>query len=211
VYTLFVIYLNFLEETIAFSMSTPTNTNKNSSNNDSFQLLSSSEVGDMQFGKFIIPKASIFARSQSSAAFVNLRPIVPGHVLVMPERIVPHLEDLSTTEYTDLWLLVRQIQSILKKQYKATAFNVAVQDGRAAGQSVPHVHVHILPRSAGDFTNNDDIYDSLEEWAPLEGMMKQKTNIDVPDDKDRVDRTIEMMAEEAATYRQLLEQQQEQQ
>ena len=91
---------------------------------------------DMRFGKFAIPKTIVFRKSKTSAAFVNLRPIVPGHVLVMPNRIVPHLEDLSNEEYADLWSLVRTVQSVLKLAYEqTTAFNVAVQDGKAAGQS----------------------------------------------------------------------------
>jgi len=110
----------------------------------------------MQFGKFLISSKHIFLRTKYSAAFVNLRPIVPGHVLVMPQTIVPTLEELSTEEYTDLWLTVREVQSALKQHFASQAFNVAVQDGREAGQSVPHVHVHILPRKSGDFERNDD-------------------------------------------------------
>eukprot|EP00536_Pseudo-nitzschia_multiseries_P018035 jgi/Psemu1/227558/e_gw1.2077.8.1 len=173
--------------------------------------------GSMRFGKFLIPEASIFGHSPSSSgaataaaaskkafAFVNLRPIVPGHVLVAPTRVVPHLSDLTADEYTELWNLVRSVQSVLKKAYPGTtAFNVAVQDGRAAGQSVPHVHVHLLPRAGGDLERNDDIYDALEAWAPTEAMAeaKEKTDIEVPDDADRVDRTMQMMADEAAMYR----------
>jgi len=168
------------------------------------------EEGSMRFGKFLIPKNSIFAHSpnQSAAAFVNLRPIVPGHVLVVPKKIVPHLSDLTENEYTEMWGLVKTVQSMLKQAYEGTtAFNVAVQDGAAAGQSVPHVHVHILPRQSGDFERNDDVYDALEAWAPTEDMAlsKQKTDIEVPDDADRVDRTVQMMADEAAMYRALLE------
>lgn len=160
--------------------------------------------GDMRFGKFIIPKASIFARTSLSAAFVNLRPIVPGHVLIMPQRIAPLMAELTTEEYTDMWLLVRKVQAMLKQHYGATAFNVAVQDGKAAGQSVPHVHVHILPRKAGDFQRNDDIYEALEEWAPRGDMVKERTIIDVPEDEDRPDRTAQMMADEAAIYQRLM-------
>ncbi|KAL3932855.1 MAG: hypothetical protein SGBAC_010655 [Bacillariaceae sp.] len=159
----------------------------------------------MRFGKFLIPADHIFLRTTKSAAFVNLRPIVPGHVLVMPETIVPNMEQLSTEEYTDLWLTVRQVQSALAKHFKVDAFNVAVQDGRAAGQSVPHVHVHILPRKSGDFERNDDVYDALEAWTPKEGMLKEKAKIDVPDDEDREDRTDQTMAAEAATYKQIIE------
>ena len=92
------------------------------------------------FGKFVIPAASVFYRSDLSYAFVNLRPIVPGHVLVIPkEEHVATLAELSPAAYTDLWHTVRAVQAILGAHYHAAAFNVAVQDGRAAGQSVPHV------------------------------------------------------------------------
>lgn len=168
----------------------------------------SSDTGDMRFGRFIIPEASVFCRSARAAAFVNLRPIVPGHVLVVPRKIVPHMSDLGDEDYTGLWGLVRTVQSTLQKAYpETTAFNVAVQDGRAAGQSVPHVHVHILPRSGGDFERNDDVYDALEAWAPTEAMAasKKPTDIEVPDDADRVDRTAQQMADEAAMYRKLIE------
>ena len=110
--------------------------------------------GDMRFGKFLIPTNSIFFRGKKSAAFVNLRPIVPGHVLVMPERIVPTMDELTEEEYVDMWKSVRIVQSALRHKYDATAFNVAVQDGRAAGQSVPHVHVHILPRKVSCFNHS---------------------------------------------------------
>ena len=132
-----------------------------------------------RFGKFIIPTTNVFCISPNkiggSIAFVNLRPIVPGHVLVTTQRIVPLVEDLTEEEYLDMWLLVRRVQTILKVAYPTTtAFNIAVQDGTDAGQSIPHVHVHILPRRSsmqdGDDPfggeKNDEIYDQLEKWAP---------------------------------------------
>lgn len=125
----------------------------------------------------------------------------------MPERIVATMEELTEDEYLDMWKSVRTVQRILKQHYSdTTAFNVAIQDGRAAGQSVPHVHVHILPRKGGDFERNDDIYEEIERWAPRDELKETKMNgsIDVPDDEDRVDRTDEMMAEEAALYRSAL-------
>ena len=90
------------------------------------------------------------------------------------------------------------------------AFNVAVQDGPRAGQSVPHVHVHILPRTAGDFARNDDVYDELEAWAPRseEGAARKKQTgkrLEVLDDEDRRDRTMEEMADEADEYRALMQ------
>jgi bis(5'-adenosyl)-triphosphatase len=199
------------------------NNNSNAATNDN-----NDNTEDAYFGKFVIPAASIFYRSPGtlSTAFVNLRPIVPGHVLVMSARSVARIEDLTDEEHDDLWRSVRVVQGILKQQYseKATAtdadkttstsllsFNVAVQDGRAAGQSVPHVHVHILPRSSGDFARNDDIYQELEEWAPrapvantADAAVEDTAKLDVPDDDQRRDRTREEMAQEAAMYREIL-------
>jgi len=192
---------------------TDSNENNNNScesdnNNNNNNTSTGSINGDMLFGKFVIPSASVFCRSARAAAFVNLRPIVPGHVLVVPKTIVSHMADLDTEDYLALWSMVRVVQSALQEAYPdTTAFNVAVQDGRAAGQSVPHVHVHILPRSQGDFEQNDDVYDALEAWAPTEAMAAAKTPTDmaVPDDADRIDRTVQAMADEASMYRRLLE------
>jgi bis(5'-adenosyl)-triphosphatase len=159
--------------------------------------------GDAKFGKFVITSDCIFFRSDAnSLAFVNLRPIVPGHVLVIPERVVSRMMDLDEAEYIDLWKTVRTVQSILQKQHEGImcSFNVAVQDGVAAGQSVPHVHVHILPRTTGDYERNDDIYQDLEEWAPRTEL-RHSIPLNVPDDEERRDRTRQEMAEEAANYR----------
>lgn len=158
----------------------------------------------MHFGKFLISGNHIFFRSPLSAAFVNLRPIVSGHVLVVPQRVVPRLQDMTSDEYQDMWQCVRQVQDMLQKHYNATGFNVAVQDGKVAGQSVPHVHVHLLPRVEGDFERNDDVYDALQAWAPRAELSGNKPTLEVPEDVDRKDRTVEQMTEEAAIYKSLM-------
>ena len=165
------------------------------------------------FGRFQIPESHIFYRSKLSTAFVNLRPIVPGHVLVVSNRVVPLLEDLTDEEYSDLWNTVRKLQPMLRELYhtdddREFGFNIAVQNGRASGQTVPHVHVHILPRIGGDIERNDDIYQALEEWAPRDSHKpetEESNQLEVPDDDDRRDRTSDEMAEEAERYRRLLE------
>ena len=52
-------------------------------------------------------------------------------------------------EHADLFQSVRVVSNVLEKYYSADALNIAIQDGKDAGQSVPHVHVHILPRKSG--------------------------------------------------------------
>ena len=176
-----------------------------------FKLPSSSSMTESKstsqqlFGRFIISPDQIFYMSCHSFAMVNLRPIVPGHVLICSTRVIPLLSELNDDEYDDLWKTVRVVQRVLKVKYNCDAFNVAVQDGTHAGQSVPHVHVHILPRFSGDLERNDDIYDELEAWAPRDekksmGMSK----FDVPEDSERRDRTLQEMAAESAMYKTLI-------
>ena len=81
-------------------------------------------------------------------AFVNLRPLVPGHVLVTPRRAVMRTAELSPAEADVLWDTVRRVQAVVEAAHGASASEVGVQDGKGAGQSVPHVHVHIIPRPA---------------------------------------------------------------
>lgn len=93
---------------------------------------------------------------------MNLKPLLPGHILVSPLRKVPFLSDLSSAEIGDLFVTVQRVERTLKRVYKADAFNVAVQDGEAAGQSVPHVHAHVIPRTKGDPGGDDKVHEWLE-------------------------------------------------
>ena len=93
---------------------------------------------------------------------MNLKPLLPGHVLVCPQRVLPRLSDLTRDEISDLFNTVTRIQRTLTRLYKADAFNVAVQDGEAAGQSVPHVHCHVIPRTSGDPGGGDKVHEWLE-------------------------------------------------
>lgn len=114
-----------------------------------------------RFGKSLLNSTDIFIRTPLSIGFVNLKPILSGHVLVSPKRVVPRLADLTKDEMTDLFEAVNRIGPVLEKVYKGTALTIALQDGAAAGQSVEHVHVHIIPRKQGDFARNDDIYEQV--------------------------------------------------
>lgn len=114
-----------------------------------------------RFGKNILNATDIFVKTPLSIGFVNLKPILPGHVLVSPKRVVPRLADMTKDEVTDLFQAVHRIGPVIEKVYKGTALTVALQDGNAAGQSVEHVHVHLIPRRPGDFARNDDIYEQV--------------------------------------------------
>ena len=98
------------------------------------------------FSNFRLDQGQLFWSSALSVAFVNLKPLVPGHVLVTPRRVVPRMAGLSQEEEEDLWRGVREVEKIVGSVHHAEDFDLGIQDGPIAGQSVPHVHVHVLPR-----------------------------------------------------------------
>ncbi|KAL5361478.1 HIT-like domain-containing protein [Aspergillus floccosus] len=116
------------------------------------------------FGPFLVT-SQVFYQTPLSFALVNLKPILPGHVLVSPRRVVPRVTDLTPNETTDLFLTVRRIARMIERVHGATSLNIAIQDGIDAGQSVPHVHTHIIPRRKADLDHRggtDAVYDMLD-------------------------------------------------
>lgn len=109
-----------------------------------------------------ISPSQVFCRTRYAFAFVNHRPVLNGHVLVSPLRVCKKYNDLSKAEVTDLMLLVQRVERILEKAYQTNSTTITIQDGVDAGQSVFHVHVHLLPRKPTDFGGNiDKIYREL--------------------------------------------------
>ncbi|XP_020203679.1 bifunctional bis(5'-adenosyl)-triphosphatase/adenylylsulfatase FHIT isoform X2 [Cajanus cajan] len=126
------------------------------------------------FGPHKIHHSSVFHTTDISFAFVNLRPAVQ-----------------------DLWRIAKKLGRQLESFHKASSLTFCIQDGPQAGQTVPHVHIHILPRKSGDYENNDDIYDDINE---KEKELHQALAVD----NERKDRSIEVMAIEADEYRKFL-------
>ncbi|KAL2488424.1 FRAGILE HISTIDINE TRIAD [Forsythia ovata] len=146
------------------------------------------------FGPYKIDSKEVFYSTRLSYATVNLRPTIPGHILL---REVKRFVDLTADETSDIWLMAQKVGQQLESYHKALSLTFTIQDGPHAGQSVPHVHIHVLPRrSGGDFEKNDEIYDAIDE---KEKELKQKLDLD----KERKDRTMEEMTEEADNYRKL--------
>jgi diadenosine tetraphosphate (Ap4A) HIT family hydrolase len=95
-------------------------------------------------------KERTIASSKYSWSFPTNIPIVPGHILVVPKRCVATYEKMTEAERKDLFSLVTRIKKSLKKTFKTEGFNIAWNEGGVAGQSVPHFHLHLLPRKSGD-------------------------------------------------------------
>ncbi len=72
-------------------------------------------------------------------------------------------EDMTPMVRDPRRLLVQRVGRCVQRHYSADALTVTLQDGPAAGQTVPHVHVHVLPRRWGDFEPNDRVYDAVDD------------------------------------------------
>ncbi len=83
-------------------------------------------------------------------AFLTNIPITPGHTLIVPKRCVAKYEDLTKEEREAVEELRMKIVNAFTKLYGAEGFNIAWNVNKIAGQSVPHFHLHIVPRKAGD-------------------------------------------------------------
>ncbi|MEM5798891.1 MAG: HIT family protein [Candidatus Aenigmatarchaeota archaeon] len=92
-----------------------------------------------------IPAYKIF-ENEDVMAFLDINPRNPGHTLVIPKRHVEFLSDLTDKEAGDIFIYVRRISEMVRNALKADGISLSLSSGRAAGQVVPHLHFHIIPR-----------------------------------------------------------------
>jgi diadenosine tetraphosphate (Ap4A) HIT family hydrolase len=92
----------------------------------------------------------ILISNQYGMAFRDGFPISPGHTLIIPRQHVANFFDLTTEERQSLWELVAAIRTNLMEEVHPDGFNVGLNDGQAAGQTVMHAHIHVIPRYKGD-------------------------------------------------------------
>ena len=77
-------------------------------------------------------------------------PVSPGHSLIIPKRHSASYFDLSSAEKEDMHALLEQAKTQLEQEFQPEAFNIGINDGPAAGQTVPHCHMHLIPRYEND-------------------------------------------------------------
>ena len=83
-------------------------------------------------------------------AFYDRYPVSKGHTLVIPLQIVKSIFELDDNTLAELWKVVARVRAQLAAEYHPDAFNIGINDGVAAGQTVSHSHIHIIPRYNGD-------------------------------------------------------------
>lgn len=97
-----------------------------------------------------IPSTKLLENDQI-LSFLDINPINPGHALVIPKEHFQSLSDMKSEYAAPMWETGRHIAEALRKaDIKCDGVNFHLSDGAVAGQEVPHVHLHIIPRFAGD-------------------------------------------------------------
>jgi diadenosine tetraphosphate (Ap4A) HIT family hydrolase len=97
-----------------------------------------------------MPASRLIESGAHAFAVRDAFPVSPGHTLIISRRHVPDIFDLSEIELADILRLVSSARLRLQGERRPAGFNVGVNVGRAAGQTVMHVHVHVIPRYPGD-------------------------------------------------------------
>jgi diadenosine tetraphosphate (Ap4A) HIT family hydrolase len=88
--------------------------------------------------------------NEHAAALPDVYPVSKGHTLIIPKRQVSSVFDLDDEEMMACWALVQEERHRLIKEFHPDGFNIGVNVGTAAGQTVEHAHIHLIPRYAGD-------------------------------------------------------------
>lgn len=77
-------------------------------------------------------------------------PVSPGHTLIIPKRHVSSFFEITESERADLLSLLTAARNDLEREYHPAGYNIGINDGPAAGQTVAHLHIHLIPRYEGD-------------------------------------------------------------
>jgi diadenosine tetraphosphate (Ap4A) HIT family hydrolase len=90
------------------------------------------------------------AANDLAVAFPAGFPVSPGHALIVPRRHEPDFFALTAEEQAAVVALVNPVRAVLGPQFSPDGYNLGVNAGKAAGQTILHTHLHVIPRYAGD-------------------------------------------------------------
>ena len=96
-----------------------------------------------------IPSEKIY-EDEHTFAFLDIKPINPGHVLVVPKNHAQDIWDISSEDFLAVMHTVWKLASVVKESLGADGVNLMMNNGMHAGQLIDHVHVHVIPRCTGD-------------------------------------------------------------
>lgn len=100
-----------------------------------------------------LPDDRVLAQDAHGKVIRDAYPVSPGHTLVIPHRHVGSFFDLSTEERVCLLTLLDEARRSVEAEHRPDGYNIGINDGPTAGQTVPHLHIHLIPRYDGDRTD----------------------------------------------------------
>ena len=123
-------------------------------------------MSDCIFCKIVageVPSRKVF-EDEHTLAFLDIAGDVDGHILVIPKRHVKNILDCDGETLTQVMRTVKRVADHLTKNCGYDGVNLLNASGESAGQSVPHLHIHIVPRKAGD---------GIDAWPKFEGAKRE--------------------------------------
>jgi diadenosine tetraphosphate (Ap4A) HIT family hydrolase len=107
-------------------------------------------VGDMTCIFCTMQKDRIVLETDLAYAIFDAYPVNPGHMLVIPKRHVPSYFEATIQEKMEIIILIDEAKRIIDERFHPDGYNIGINIGRVAGQTVMHLHVHVIPRYTGD-------------------------------------------------------------
>jgi diadenosine tetraphosphate (Ap4A) HIT family hydrolase len=113
------------------------------------------QKGKTEISPFLIGEETreLIVETATVFSFYDKFPVSEGHSLVVPKRLVSNYFDLTLKEQTACWIVVNKVKAILQEKFKPDGFNVGININEEAGQTIPHCHIHVIPRYKGDVEN----------------------------------------------------------
>ena len=124
-------------------------------------------MDDCVFCKIIkgeIPCYKVY-ENEKSLAFLDIKPTNSGHTLVIPKMHYKNLEEIPEEDLRDLAVVIKKIGKLLKDKLGVAGYNMVENNDPVAGQLIPHLHFHVIPRSEGDALRNWPGFDYKEGEA----------------------------------------------
>lgn len=98
-------------------------------------------------------KAEIIAENKFAFAILDKYPVNEGHTLIIPKRHFKIFFEATEEEIKGIYSLMHEVKEMLDVQYEPSGYNIGINVGYYAGQTVDHLHVHLIPRYKGDVEN----------------------------------------------------------
>jgi histidine triad (HIT) family protein len=121
--------------------------------------------------------ATVVHENEEVMVIMDIGPIIKGHALVIPKKHYDPVTETPDTMLTTLHLTAKKVAQAQMNAFGADGVNIIQNNGKAAGQEVPHIHVHVIPRFVDDghhWNWNAKKYDDLDEMEKLAGKLREQ-------------------------------------